>query len=208
MELLKPGSRTAEPVKAAVSYQPLVASVLETVQQKLLRPLAGTGLATSDKDSWQQKIIFENKGVTASIHYRQCPDPEFARQEILQTVKDSLGSSGLKISEGRMVIELRPPVAVNKGTAMMDLAESHDLKSLIFLGDDLTDVDGFRALHLLEKDKTNIPTGFRGVAIGVHSPEMLAPVAENADYLVEGVAGVGDFLEWLARSVAPNPTPQ
>jgi hypothetical protein len=37
---------------------------------------------------------------------------------------------------------------------------------------------------------------------------MLAPVAENADYLVEGVAGVGDFLEWLARSVAPNPTPQ
>lgn len=194
MELLRPGNSAAEPVKAAVPYQPFIASVLETVRHKLVTP--------GDKEGWQQNILFENKGVTASIHYRRCPDPDFARQQILQTVQESLGSSGLKISEGRMVIELRPPVAINKGTAMLDLADLFSLQSLIFLGDDLTDVDGFRALHLLEKDRASHSPGFRGVGIGVYNAEMSPLLAENADYLVDGVTGVGDFLEWLAKTVS------
>lgn len=200
MESLLPGETTSRPVEEVVPYQPLISTVLETVRHKLLHSLN----TSTGQEAWQQKVLFEDKGVTASIHYRLCPDPVLARETILHYLNESLGNSGLKVSEGRMVIELRPPVEVNKGTALVALAKSYQLKSLVFLGDDLTDVDGFRALHnLQEKVSSNGSAAFRGIAIGVRNPEMATIMAETADFLVEGVAGVGDFLEWLAATVKP-----
>lgn len=199
LEMLRPGSHKSEPVATARPYQALIASVLETVK---------TNLPHSQEDDWRECLIFEDKGVTASIHYRLCPDPQLARQLILQQVEEIATLTGLRVSEGRMVVELRPPLEVNKGTALIDLAEAYQLKSLIYLGDDVTDVDGFRALRRLEIRSHEIHqaspdniSNFRGLAIGVSSPEMPNVVAENSDFLVEGVAGVEQFLSWLNEAI-------
>ena len=58
----------------------------------------------------------------------------------------------LLVTEGRQIVELRPRVVVNKGTAIRALVEEFGLHGLIFLGDDLTDVDAFRAVRELREE--------------------------------------------------------
>src|SRR5829696_895410 len=62
----------------------------------------------------QDGIIYENKGVTGSIHYRLASDQEAAHRELLRLAVAEATARGLKVTEGRMVIELRPKLAINK----------------------------------------------------------------------------------------------
>ena len=61
------------------------------------------------------------------------------------------GQLGLHVAAGKEVLELRPPVQVNKGTAVVSLAERlggfDDGASVLCIGDDVTDEDAFRALR-------------------------------------------------------------
>jgi trehalose 6-phosphate phosphatase len=170
----------------------------------------GTGpyeLAT-DEAAWVKKLVFENKGVAASIHYRLCPDPELARRVVLEQTTELARRSGLRVGEGRMAIELKPPVGANKGTALAELVESYKLKSLILMGDDLADVEGFRALKRKERESL-VPHShsnfaapvFKSLAVGVSSTEMPAAVNEWADVIVDGVGGVEQFLSWLSAAL-------
>ena len=61
-------------------------------------------------------LLFENKGVTASIHYRLAPDPKAARDQILAAAAPLSDIFDLNITEGLMVIEIRPPIDIDKGT--------------------------------------------------------------------------------------------
>ena len=49
---------------------------------------------------------------------------------------------GLRLTLGRMIFEVRPALAVNKGTAIRELAQDLGLRGIVF-GDDVTDVDAF-----------------------------------------------------------------
>jgi trehalose 6-phosphate phosphatase len=90
-----------------------------------------------------------------------------------------------------MVVELRPPLAVDKGTALETLAERLGLRGIVCLGDDVTDIDMFEAAKRLGD-------AGRGVAtVAVRSAEARA-VEEAAEYSLEGVAEV----EWLLREIA------
>lgn len=218
LEILQPASEMAVPLEAVRHYQPIIATVLETLRTRLFQeeieaqPASeiSPGAAMAE-ESWQSNLLFENKGVTASIHYRLCPDPELARRRILQELEEGGLTRDLKISEGRMVIELRPPVPLNKGTALAGLVDLFGLKSMFYLGDDLTDVDAFRALAILagkapppgpgSNSNLGPVAGFQGLAIGVANREMNPEVAETADFLVNGVQGVEDFLVWLGAFV-------
>lgn len=202
LEILLPGSNRAVPVEAARPYPPVIAATLQTVHDRLfMRALVDTD--QTEEAAWPRKLLFEDKGVTASIHYRLCANPEFARQAILAIVNDLARENSLKVSEGRMVIELRPPVPINKGTALTYLQTTYSLKSLIYLGDDITDVDGFLALKRLmqEQPLTATNSGFQGLAIGVRSQEMPPIVEASADFLLNEVSGVEQFLTWLAEQV-------
>ena len=211
LEILLPGKVEPEAIKAARPYQSLITSVLETIEYKLLHTSFGAG-SDSPQDhglsgNWQEGLIFENKGITASIHYRLCSEPLVVRRLVLKEANEIALKTGLRISEGRMVVELRPPVEVNKGTSLANLVETYHLNGLLFLGDDVTDVDGFRTLQRLEREslaalKANsshqlLP--FKGLAVGVKSPEMAQMVADNANFLVEGVNGVEHYLEWFGE---------
>jgi trehalose 6-phosphate phosphatase len=142
-------------------------------------------------------IAFENKGVAASIHYRRCREPELAREAILKAIAKSAAASGLKILEGRKIIDLRPPIAADKGTAILDLVQKYELRGAIYLGDDVTDVDAFVALR---RGLEGQP--FKGLSIGVLAEETVPQVVSQADLILNGVADVERFLTWLLEVVS------
>lgn len=201
MEALNPHGENPVLAEPVVMYKPLVGAALDFTRQNLLaHPAQDFGFNSQDTSSvgWENALHFEDKGITASIHYRLCPDPDLARQTILAEVRAVCANTGLVITEGRLVVEIRPPVVINKGTVLEDLALQYGLESLIFLGDDLTDVDAFLALRKLEQMGGKFKQGF---SIGVLSPEMNPKVRDTADYMVDGVSGVAAFLNWLVAQL-------
>ena len=142
-------------------------------------------------------ISIDNKGVTASIHYRLCHDPQSAERHILATIENSPHARGLRTIQERMAIDLIPPVKVNKGTATLDLIQEYNLQGGVYLGDDLTDVDAFRAIHSAGRD-----LDFQGFAIGITSQEMPDTLTEEVDFTLNGVDDVGRFLKWLSQTAA------
>ncbi len=142
-------------------------------------------------------VSIENKGVTASIHYRLCHDPQSAERHILATIENSPRARSLRTIQERMAIDLIPPVKVNKGTAILDLIQEYNLQGGAYLGDDLTDIDAFRAIHTACRD-----LDFRGFAIGITSQEMPEKLAKEADFTLNGVNDVERFLKWLSQTAA------
>ncbi len=141
-------------------------------------------------------ITLEDKGVALSIHYRQCPDRELARRHILERISTLAIAKGFRITEGRMVVELRPPLEVNKGTTVSILVERYRLKGGIYLGDDITDVDAFVAMHSRQES-----TSFKGLALAVIDEETSSLVEKEADFSLNGVEDVERFLKWLVETV-------
>ncbi|MFC1905917.1 trehalose-phosphatase [Chloroflexota bacterium] len=138
-------------------------------------------------------LYIENKGPTASIHYRNSPDTEAARDVILAAAKSLTKEYNLKVTEGRMVVELRPNIDVNKGSALESLIHKYSLSTVLFLGDDLTDVDAFESLH---------NSGVNGFAIVVGSEEAVPQLYSKADFVIHGVGEVERFLAWLVDATA------
>ena len=145
-------------------------------------------------------IKIENKGITATIHYRLCPQPEVAKSDILAALENSTQAKSLQILPGRMAINLLPPVAINKGTAVSELIHEYNLQGGIYLGDDLTDIDAFRAIHAASHD-----LDFQGFAIGITSQEMPEKLVAETDFTLNGINDVARFLEWLSQT-APQPS--
>ncbi len=141
-------------------------------------------------------IAFEDKGVALSIHYRQCPNRELARRHILERISTSAIAREFRVAEGRMVVELRPPLEVNKGTAVGMLVEGYRLRGGIYIGDDISDVDAFVAMHSRGKSPW-----FEGLALGVIDEETWSPVEKEADFSLNGVGDVERFLKWLVETV-------
>lgn len=136
----------------------------------------------------------EDKGATLSFHYRRARDPGVAerlRPHFLAIAADH----GLRLTEGRMVFELRPPVEIDKGSAFEALVREHDLEAALYLGDDTTDVAAFESAS-----RSRSAGECLAYSLGVISPGTPRQVAEAADYHVQGVAGVESFLEWLLKA--------
>jgi trehalose 6-phosphate phosphatase len=117
----------------------------------------------------------EDKGLTASFHYRNASDQDAARAE-LEEVAARARKAGFVARFGRKVLEVLPPLEANKGTAVRRLLAERHLDRALYAGDDTTDLDGFRALEPLEL----------GVRVAVASPEGPRELAEAADVVVEG----------------------
>jgi trehalose 6-phosphate phosphatase len=95
-----------------------------------------------------------------------------------------------------MVIDLIPPIEINKGTAVADLIREHNLRGGIYLGDDLTDIDAFRAIHTAGRN-----LDFHGFALGITSHEMPRDFIQEVDFTLSGVDDVERFLKWMFQSV-------
>lgn len=133
-------------------------------------------------------VIVEDKGWTLSIHFRLATPSVVPglRAAILEAIREH----GLQLTEGKMVFEVRPPVTVHKGSAVLALATElgglADDASIVFAGDDRTDEDAFRVL------REHAPNA---VTIRVSD----APVSTAAEFMVKGPEEFRSFLEWLAE---------
>src|SRR5439155_25621195 len=100
-------------------------------------------------------VQVEEKGLSATIHYRQAPDPQAARTSLL-TALGKLDGAGVEVREGRRSIELRPAGRGDKGSALRALVERFRLRGLVVAGDDATDLDMFAAARELGARGLNI----------------------------------------------------
>lgn len=135
----------------------------------------------------------EDKTWTLSIHYRRA---QAGTEDVLRAALERIAARHhLKLTAGKMVFELRPPVAVDKGTASLALLDrliGEGSGAALYAGDDRTDEDAFRAL------RTERP-GAVTVRIAPENAE--APAETAAEFMVPGVGAMGAFLERLAEAV-------
>ena len=142
-------------------------------------------------------VTVEDKGPVVAFHYRRANSEGAARAAIRAAVAASEAAAHFRVQEGRKVIELRPRLAIDKGTAVGTLVRQIGAKSVLALGDDTTDLDMFRGVRDLRE------AGISGASVAVLSDEMQALVLENADYFVHGIEGVEWLLEELAKALRP-----
>ena len=133
----------------------------------------------------------EEKGITASVHYRNAPR-EIGERSV-EFVKDEGERLGLRITVGRGVVEARPPIRADKGTAVRTLVEEYRPEKAMFIGDDTTDLDAFRELERL-REEGKLREILR---VGVASEEGPQEIETEADIVVDGVDGVGGVLKAL-----------
>jgi trehalose 6-phosphate phosphatase len=162
----------------AIPYEAVVNAVLTAVGKRLA--------------SRYPRLRLEPKGVTASIHVRGTADPAAAEEAVYHVTTELAEPRGLRVTRGKLVVELRPPVNVDKGVAVEHVIRRHGLRGAIYLGDDRTDLDAFRALRRLEAAGV-----CRGVAVAVLHAEAPAGLADEADITLAGVEQVPVFLRWL-----------
>ncbi|HJQ28887.1 MAG TPA: trehalose-phosphatase, partial [Rubrobacter sp.] len=138
-----------------------------------------------------QGALVEEKGITASIHYRNAPREVGERS--VEFVKREGERLELRITVGRGVVEARPPILADKGTAVRTLVEEYHPERAMFIGDDTTDLDAFRELEKLREEGA-----LREILrIGVASDEGPPEIETEADIVVDGVDGVSEVLRAL-----------
>ena len=109
------------------------------------------GKAASELDALAKRIdgvVLENKQWTLSVHYRLAVRSTIP--EITEVVKRVGNERGLRVTRGKEVLELRPPLDVNKGTAAVMWVKRLGMSSsasVLYIGDDRTDEDAFRELR-------------------------------------------------------------
>ncbi|HEV2451419.1 MAG TPA: trehalose-phosphatase [Streptosporangiaceae bacterium] len=128
----------------------------------------------------------EEKSVSVAVHWRQAPDQAAAASEVRRVTARIAAETGLRLEPGKLVEELRPPVAVDKGSAVSALlAGEENLATVAYAGDDLGDIPALRAVR---------EAG--GYALVVdHGPETDARLLALAD---QTYAGTDEFASWLA----------
>jgi trehalose 6-phosphate phosphatase len=139
-------------------------------------------------------ILFEDKRYTGSVHYRLAPEPDDAKARLLPILRAVVEDRGLRLTEGRLVYEIRPSIIMNKGVFVTEFltADPHD--TAVFLGDDLTDVDGFGAIQAARSSGMLLS----GLNIGVAAAEAPQQVIDEADLVVTGTAQMASALSLFA----------
>jgi trehalose 6-phosphate phosphatase len=151
-----------------------------------------------EHDSRELRILrvrIEDKGPISAFHWRGAPDEPSAEAQVKQLAEEA-EAAGFHVHWGRKVLEVRPPVPIDKGQAVRALVEHCPVRAALFAGDDVTDLDAFGALDELVAD------GRLGsaVRVGLRSDEGPPEIVERADLVVEGVAGFQAVLRALAEA--------
>ncbi len=149
---------------------------------------AGTYLLDLVATRQMPGVIVQRKRVGGSIHYRLAPDKELTRQELLELLAEPARRVNMQLSEGKMIVEIRPPLAVDKGLALRQFAQRNALRGLIFAGDDRTDLDGMMEIEELRRQ------GLATLAIVARHSDTLPVLLQHADMVVDEVPGMVALL--------------
>jgi trehalose 6-phosphate phosphatase len=138
------------------------------------------------------RVRLEDKEAIAALHWRGVPDEDGAEAAI-RDVAERAEAAGYKTHWGRKVLEIRPPVRIDKGAGIVSLLRDSDHVGAVYVGDDTTDIDAFRGLGELV-DMGRLGTAVR---VGVRSDEGPAALEQEADAMVDGTDGVRVLLRAL-----------
>jgi len=173
LEIEGPGLRFIHP--AAKKAQPQIQYLLQQLSARL---------AAIDG------VFVEDKGLSLSVHYRLVreSEEEIVAQIFHQITSPQLSEGKVRVTSGKKVWEVRPPIDWHKGKAvetiineMRAFLKSEQLLT-IYLGDDTTDEDAFRIIHR--------PKGW-SIYIGEENS------LSNADYFLNSTSEVETFLARL-----------
>lgn len=140
-------------------------------------------------------VVIDDKGLSATVHYRAAPDPEAARQALIVALR--ILPPGIELREGRRSVELRPVGIGDKGSAVARIAEEHALQGLLVAGDDVTDIDMFHAADALRAQ--GLATLTLAVAGGA---EVTRAVSDAADVTVPSPEALARVLRGVAVALA------
>ena len=162
----------------AVPYEDRIAEAVEQLRQRLNLP----------------GVQVEGKGVGITVHYRRAEDWDSVSLLARSAIQELGIAAWLEVRSGKAGLDLRLPIGVDKGTAISDLVREYCLGGAIVLGDDRTDVDGFRAVGRLAEEGD-----FLGVSVAVVGGETPEEVEREAVYRLQGVKEVEEFLGKLSE---------
>ncbi len=165
---------------------------IEEIGNKILKPKGHSTKDLLNRIKRQLKkelrhikgVIVEDKGCTLSVHFRMVNPQKkgLVKNIFASVVKPYVVSKKIRISAGKMVLEVRPGLDWDKGKAVQYLLRRHKKALPVYLGDDVTDRDAFRAIK------------GRGVSVFVGKPEK--PV--KADYFLKSPIEVERFIKRLS----------
>ncbi len=176
-EILRPGRTQPDVDREAAAWQRRVHQLAEASYTEELERL---------------RLRLEDKGPIMAFHWRGAPDDE-AAEAAARGVAERAERAGLAVHWGRKVLEVRPPIPLDKGRGVHALLRDLDLDAALYVGDDRTDLDAFRALReCVEGGRLE-----HAACVGVRSDETPAELEQGADLLVDGPRGVRGLLETL-----------
>ena len=171
LEVWKDGAAKLEP-RAAKYLEPMRTAVVMVENDGVLR---------------EYGCSVEDKGITFSVHFRNSPRADHATRYLETQIVPKLERAGLAANFGRMVLEVRPPIPVNKGTGVRALRGRRAISQLLFAGDDRSDLDAFAEAT---------------IKIAVASREAPPELIAAADSVLQGPAQVVELLRYLADEAA------
>ena len=131
-------------------------------------------------------VLVEPKGLSLTLHYRTAPE----HAELIEKWAATRAAiDGLVVHPAKMSVELHPPLAIDKGTAVRALVAG--LRAACFVGDDVGDLPAFAALADLRT------TGLATATIAVRSADAPSEVLDAADVVVDGPDGAVEVLRRL-----------
>lgn len=137
---------------------------------------AAEALKVASESFEETNVWIEDKGLSVGLHYRNDP----ARQSTVEEWAYDAGKRwGFKVQPGRMAVELKPNLAIDKGTTLAD--KSSKLSAVWYCGDDTGDLPAMR--HLA--DRRNRDSAFHGLSIGVGNDTIVDAVFETSDVFVD-----------------------
>jgi len=144
-------------------------------------------------------VYIQRKRIGGTLHYRLAIDPEETRQKLLAILEEPARRVNMSLSEGKRMVEVRVPLAIDKGQALRRFARRYDLRGLLFAGDDRTDLDAVLAIPRLREE------GITALSIVVQHPDTLPELLQHADIVVQRVPGMIALLEQVVKILARNP---
>jgi trehalose 6-phosphate phosphatase len=177
-ELLLPGQTSAELVPAFATWADRVREF---------------SLGKDSAELRMMRVRIEDKGAIVAFHWRGAREEAAALTQI-QAIAAEAESAGFFTHWGRKVLEVRPPVQIDKGQAVRELLRRTPVRTATFGGDDATDLDVFDVLADLRAEGALDAA----VCVGVHSDEGPPAIVERADVVVDGTPGFVQVLEVLA----------
>ncbi|MDQ6687923.1 MAG: trehalose-phosphatase [Actinomycetota bacterium] len=135
----------------------------------------------------------EEKGLAVAVHTRRLADPDGTFDRLVPLLTERAHAHHLEVEPGRRVIEIRA-AGMDKGRAVRLLAKELDARAFAFVGDDLGDVEAFKAVQGLRE------AGLHTLTVCSASDEVTALV-EMADVVVDGPDGVLTLLRRLTTDI-------